>query len=204
MTSGHSATAEVLQTFELLEQILADLSIDRLLVLKRVSRYWNAIISSSPVLQRILYQKPDTARAKREYNPLFEDYFSDIACADDVPTAPTDSKGRPAHLKISPMQMRKLLHKCPKTLKSMTMFQPPCRYWILLPSASLWDFTVKFINEADVPIVRAVEKANMIVELEADKRRHLRRNLENELRLGARGAGMRHRQREGHAGAVNA
>jgi hypothetical protein len=203
MPPQYPAIAEVFQTAELLEQILSDLSIDRLLVLKRVSRYWNVIISTSPALQRILYQRADTSRETRAYNPLFEDYFSDIACA-DVPMTSIGSKGPPAHLKISPTQMRKLLHNCPKTLKSMTMFQPPCRYWLTLPSASLWDFTVKFINEANVPIVKAVEKASMIVELEADKRRNLRRNLEHELRLGGRGAGMRHQQRVGHAGAVNA
>jgi hypothetical protein len=203
MTRQYSAVAEVFKTAELLEQILSDLSIDRLLVLKRVSRFWNAVISTSPTLQRVLYQRPDTSRATRDYNPLFEDYFSDIACA-EVPMPTSSSKGPPAHLKISPIQMRKLLHKCPQALRSMTMFQPPCRYWLTLPSATLWDFTVKFINEADVPIMRAVEKANLIVELEADKRRNLRINLEHELRLGRRGAGMRHRQQGDHAGAVNA
>jgi hypothetical protein len=203
MTPQASAVAEVFQTAELLEQILADLSIDRLLILKRVSRFWNAIISTSPQLQRILYQRADTSRERREFNPLFEDYFSDIACA-DVPIESTGSKGPPAQLRISPLKMRKLIHKCPQALKTMTMFQPPCRYWLTLPSASLWNFTVKFVNEADVPIIRAVEKANMIVELEAEKRRNLPRNLEQQLRPGARGASMRHRQVGGHAGAVNA
>jgi hypothetical protein len=100
--------------------------------------------------------------------------------------------------------MRKLLKNCPKALKEMSMFQPPCRYWLTLPAASPWNFTVKFINDAEVPVMKAVEKANMIVELEADKRRHLRRNLEKDLEIGVRGAGMRHRMLGSHAGAVNA
>lgn len=61
------------------------------------------------------------------------------------------------------------------------MFQPPCKYWITLPSASVFDINVKFLNEAHVPVVQAVEKAQLIVELEADKKRMVRRNLEREL-----------------------
>jgi len=203
MATEQSAAIEVFQTAELLEQILSDLSIDRLLILKRVSRFWNAMINTSPSLQRTLYQRIDTSREVRSYNPLFEDYFSDIACA-DVPIKPCEgTKGRPAHLKISPMQMRKLLKRCPQALRTMSMFQPPCRYWLTLPSASPWNFTVKFMNEADMPVIKAIEKANMIVELEADKRRNLRRNLELELAPGVRGAGLR-RGIGGNAGAVNA
>ena len=195
-----SAANEVFQTAELLEQILSDLTIDRLLILKRVSRFWHALINTSPSLQRNLYQRVDTSREHRAHNPLFEDYFSDIGFG-EVPMDP--SKSKPAHLKISPMQMRKLLKRCPNALRTMSMFQPPCRYWLTLPSASPFHFTVKFINEANMPVVKAVEKANMIVELEADKRRNLRRNLEIELAPGMRGRSMQHRL-SGNAGAVNA
>ncbi|KIW07644.1 hypothetical protein, variant [Verruconis gallopava] len=204
MTPHASAVMEVLHTAELLEQILSDLSIDRLLIVKRVCRFWNAVISTSPSLQRNLYQRPDLSRDIRDYNPLFEDFFSDIGCADVPMRSQNGSRGPPAHLKISPIQMRKLLTKCPPALRTMSMFQPPCRYWLTLPSASPWDFTVKFMNEADTPVMRAVEKASMIIELEADKRRNLRRNLEHRLRPGVRGANMRHRYQNGRAGAVNA
>lgn len=85
----------------------------------------------------------------------------------------------------------------------MSMFQPPCHYWLTLPSGGPWNFTVKFMNEANVPVMRAIEKANWIVELEAEKRRNVRRNLEGGLRLGVRGASMRHQQ-PFEEGAVNA
>jgi hypothetical protein len=198
-----NAALEVFQTAELLEQILSDLAIDRLLIVKRVCRFWNAVIDTSPSLQRTLYIRADDKRITRTYNPLFEDFFSDIGCA-EVPLRSSDSKDRPARLKISPIQMRKLLQRCPSTMRSMSMFQPPCRYWLTLPSASPWNFTVKFINEADMPVMQAVEKANAIVELEADKRRNMRRYLEVELRPGVRGASLRHQLPGGHAGAVNA
>jgi len=64
----------------------------------------------------------------------------------------------------------------------MSMFQPPCPYWLTLESASIFVINVKFLNDANVPIMRAVEKANLIVEMEAEKKRRARSNLEQTMR----------------------
>lgn len=198
-----SAASEVFQTAELLEQILSDLSIDRLLIVKRVSKFWNAVVDTSPELQRIMYLRANTKLDSRQYNPLFEDFFSDIGCAGKARKIDA-SREPPAHLKISGPQMRKLLRTCPQALRSMSMFQPPCPFFLTLPSMAPWNFTVKFINDADTPIVRAVEKASMLVQMEEDKLKNRRHYIETQLRPGVRGASMVHKRPGGHAGAVNA
>jgi hypothetical protein len=173
-----SAAARVFAIDELLEEILVYLSIDRVLLAKRVCRNWHCLVSSSPSLQRILYKRVDLSRPRREYNPLFEDFFQNIGCKDEITGDGT--KSTPASLKISPQSMRRLMLHCPKEWKSMTMFQPPCPYWLTMPSASIFHgINVKFLNEANVPVMRAVEKANWIVEMEADKIRHARSNRGN-------------------------
>jgi len=177
-----SATSRVFDIDELLEGILVYLSIDRLLVVKRVCTQWHYLISSSPRLQKIMFTRADVSRPVRDHNPLFKHYFQDITCADDVGSSNKDGKLPRAHLKLSPNCMRRLIHQCPKGWRAMSMFQPPCPYRLTMPSASIFDITVKFLNDADVPIMQAVEKANLFVELEADKKRNARDNLDRELR----------------------
>jgi hypothetical protein len=172
-----SAASRVFAIDELLEEILVYLSIDRLLLAKRVCRNWCRLVSSSPSLQRILYRRVDVSRPLREYNPLFEDFFQNIGCKDD---ATEGANSTPASLKISPQSMRRLILHCPDEWKSMTMFQPPCPYWLTMPSASIFHgINVKFLNEAHVPVMRAVERANWVVEMEAEKIRHARSNRGN-------------------------
>jgi hypothetical protein len=172
--AAESAASCVFAIDELLEEILVYLSIDRVLLAKRVCRNWHRLIASSPSLQRILFKRVDLSRPVREYNPLFENLFQDIGCKDDTTG---DSKSIPASLKITPQSMRKLILHCPKEWKSMTMFQPPCPYWLTMPSASIFHgINIKFLNEANVPVMKAVERANWMVEMEADKIRHARSN----------------------------
>ncbi|KAE9991012.1 hypothetical protein Vi05172_g160 [Venturia inaequalis] len=175
MATLETAASRVFAIDELLEEILTYLSIDRVLLAKRVCRNWNRLIASSPSLQRILFKRTDLSRPLRAYNPLFEDFFEDIGCKNDV----TGEGGKPvpASLKISPQSMRKLILHCPREWKSMTMFQPPCPYWLTMPSASIFHgINVKFLNEANVPVMKGVEKANWIMETEADKIRLARTN----------------------------
>lgn len=168
MTTPETAASRVLAIDELLEEILIYLSIDRVLLAKRVCRNWLHLIASSPRLQRILFKRIDLSPPLRTYNPLFEDFFHNIGCKDDATT--DGDKLIPASLKISPQSMRKLILHCPKEWKNMTMFQPPCPYWLTMPSASIFHgINIKFMNEAHVPVVKAVEKANWMVEMEADK-----------------------------------
>jgi hypothetical protein len=170
-----SAASRVFAIDELLEEILVYLSIDRVLLAKRVCRSWHRLVASSPSLQRILFKRVDLSRPIREYNPLFEDFFQNIGCEDDATR--DGAKSIPASLKISPLSMRKLILHCPKEWKSMTMFQPPCPYWLTMPSASIFHgINIKFLNEANVPVMKAVERAKWMVEMEADKIRHARTN----------------------------
>jgi len=180
--ASDSAASRVFAIDELLENILLYLSINHLLTAKRVSHQFFRLISGSPSLQRILFARADLNRPLREHNPLFEDYFVDIACDDDVTPPKDEEKPPPALLKISPISMRKLIHRCPKEWRTMSMFQPPCPYWLTLESASIFVINVKFLNDANVPIMRAVEKANWIVEMEAEKKRRARSNLEQTMR----------------------
>jgi hypothetical protein len=172
--AAESAASRVFAIDELLEEILVYLSIDRVLLAKRVCRNWHRLIASSPSLQRILFKRVDLSRPVREYNPQFEKFFQDIGCNDDTTG---DSRSIPASLKITPQSMRRLILRCPKEWRSMTMFQPPCPYWLTMPSASIFHgINIKFLNEANVPVMKAVERANLMVELEADKIRHARSN----------------------------
>jgi hypothetical protein len=173
--SSDSAVARVFAIEELLESVLVFLSIDRLLILKRVCHEWNRVIASSPALQKILFMRPAPSRSAREHNPLFEDYLKTIGYAEPQATAA-------AHVEMNPNVMRRLINGCPKSWREMTMFQPPCPYYLTMPSISVFDITVKFKNEANVPIMRAVELANHIVELEAEKKRTSRSTLDHALR----------------------
>lgn len=172
---AESAASRVLGIEELLESILIYMSIDRLLMLKRVCREWGRVIATSPALQKIQFIRPAVRRAEREHNPLFEDYLKTIAYA-----PPGESSC--AHLELSPNVMRRLIHQCPKSWRKQYMFQPPAPYYLTMPSASVFDITVKFKNSADVPIMVAVEKAHWIVELEAEKKRKARSTLDQALR----------------------
>jgi hypothetical protein len=173
--ASDAAVHRVFAIEELLESILAYLSIDRLLILKRVCHEWNRVIATSPSLQKILFVRPAPSRSAREHNPLFEDYLKTIGYAE--PHTPAA-----AHVEMNPNVMRRLINGCPKSWREMTMFQPPCPYYLTMPSISVFDITVKFKNEASVPIMRAVELANHIVELEAEKKRRARSTLDHALR----------------------
>jgi len=174
--ASDSAVLRVFGIDELLESILIYMSIDRLLLLKRVCSDWKRVISSSPSLQKIMFLRPAILRSVREHNPLFEDYFKVIGYAEDARSS--------ARLEISPNVMRRLLHHYPKSWREMTMFQPPAPYWLIMNSASIFDITVKFLNDANVPIMKAVEKANLTMELKAEKKRKARSSLDHALRGG--------------------
>ncbi|KAH8896156.1 hypothetical protein GQ53DRAFT_852103 [Thozetella sp. PMI_491] len=69
---------EVLQTNELLEQILLRLNLRTLLTAAQlVSRHWSTLISASPALQKALFFQPCTASEVSEprFNPLLQEEF---------------------------------------------------------------------------------------------------------------------------------
>lgn len=170
-----AAVHRVFAIEELLESVLIYMSIDRLLILKRVCSNWNRVISTSPVLQKIQFIRPAPSLSEREHNPLFEDYLKAIGYAEPQTSAS-------AHLEMNPNVLRRLIQNCPKSWRDMLAFQPPCPYYLTMPSISVFDITVKFKNDANVPIMRAVELANHIVELEQEKKRQARSTLESAIR----------------------
>jgi hypothetical protein len=178
LAMAESAAARVFAIEELLESVLVYISIDRLLILKRVCAQFNRVIKTSPQLLKIQFLRPAPLRQIREHNPLFEDFCKDIAYAEP------DSKTSSAHLKLCPTKMKRLLDHCPDGWREMIMLQPPAPYWLVLPSVSMFDINVKFLNEANVPFMQSVEKAYRILELEADKKRKRRSTLDKALRGG--------------------
>ncbi|KAF2436701.1 hypothetical protein EJ08DRAFT_157403 [Tothia fuscella] len=182
MAEHPSIATTVFAIEELLESILIYLSIDRLLLLKRVCSQWNHVITHSPSLQKILFLRPATllSLSTREHNPLFETYLKTISYADG-PTS-TSTKAPSAHLEMNPKIMRTLLTKCPPSWRSMLAFQPPCSYNLTMPSLSVFDITVKEKHEGHVPIMVAVELASKRVEQEAERKRNRRISLDSALR----------------------
>jgi hypothetical protein len=177
-TMAESAASRVFAIEELLESVLIYISIDRLLILRRVCTQFNRVIRTSPQLLKIQFLRPAPLRKVREHNPLFEDYCKDIAYADP------DSKTSSAQLNITPTEMRRLLDQCPQSWRNMIMFQPPAPYWFIMPSVSMSDINVKFLNDANVPLMHAIEKASWIIELEVEKKRKRRSTLDQALRGG--------------------
>ncbi|KAI1122181.1 hypothetical protein F5Y10DRAFT_254641 [Nemania abortiva] len=78
MLSSRDAVLQVLQTAELLQEILLHLDMRSLLTAaQRVSRQWRELITTSPPLQRALYFKPVVRAASRPttLNPLLVKIF---------------------------------------------------------------------------------------------------------------------------------
>jgi hypothetical protein len=175
---AESVASRVFGIEELLESILVYISVDRLLILKRVCSQFDRVIKTSPQLLKIQFLRAAPLQQIREHNPLFEDYCTDIAYAQP------DDVLKSAHLKINPTEVKRLLRQCPGSWREMSMLQPPSAYWLVMPSVSMFDINVKFLNEATVPFMRAVEKANQIMELELEKKRKRRTTLDRALRGG--------------------
>ncbi|KAJ9624871.1 hypothetical protein H2203_004821 [Taxawa tesnikishii (nom. ined.)] len=72
MDAAGSAMSQVLDTPELLEQILTYLPPLELLVLQRVSQLWNGTINASPELQRQLFMRPDWRLEAKAFDPWRE------------------------------------------------------------------------------------------------------------------------------------
>ncbi|KAK3701685.1 hypothetical protein LTR37_015338 [Vermiconidia calcicola] len=53
-----SPMAQVLETYELLEAIIANLPMHQIFVVERVSNTWNALISQSSKLQQLTFRRP--------------------------------------------------------------------------------------------------------------------------------------------------
>ncbi|KAK8208993.1 hypothetical protein M8818_003957 [Zalaria obscura] len=66
------AIIQVLQTPELLEQILSYLPPLQLLRIQRVAQLWNGTVSYSPELQRLLFMRPDWRLEAKAFDPWRE------------------------------------------------------------------------------------------------------------------------------------